>query len=299
MYDTSPPSGPRLRETGANETAARIDTARYPIDAPDSAACRKLVADCRAALDDVGCVVLRDFVRPETLAAMTREGRERADKAHFNQTRTNPYSSADDARLPADHPVRTFMERTNGFIAGDCLEPDTAIRRLYHDDALRDFITACMGVPTLYEYADPLAGLVVNVLKPDCQHPWHFDNNDFIVTLLTQKAEAGGLFEYCPGIRDAEDENIDGVRAVLAGDRTPVTSLALQPGDLQIFYGRNSLHRVSRVEGARQRHTVILGYAEKPGQIAGAERTRRLFGRISEAHREAEAAGRTLEAQES
>lgn len=292
------------RESAADETPSSteaatrrlIDTDRYPIDAPESAAARALVADCRAALADDGCVVLRDFVRPEALARMTAESRARSHRAHFNQTRTNPYSSDDDPSLPADHPTRTFMTRTNGFVAGDLLEDGTEIRRLYHDDALRRFIAACMGVDRLYEYADPLAGLVVNVLKPGCQHPWHFDNNDFIVTLLTQKADGGGLFEYCPGLRDADDQNIAGVKRVLHGDRGPVKTLDLRAGDLQIFFGRNALHRVTEIEGARERHTVILGYAEQPGQIAGAARTKRLFGRISDAHRRAEETGRTLEA---
>jgi hypothetical protein len=83
---------------------------------------------------------------------------------------------------------------------------------------------------------------------------------------------------------------------VLGGTRAPVKRLDLQAGDLQIFYGRNSLHRVTRIEGARERHTVILGYAEEPGQIAGAARTKRLFGRVSDAHLEADARGRTRDA---
>ncbi|MEQ8604439.1 MAG: hypothetical protein RIB45_14075 [Marivibrio sp.] len=274
-------------------TAALIDVARYPIHDLDGPGGRALLARCRTALEREGCVVLRDFVRPDALARMTEEGRARVDKAHFNRTRTNPYSSEADPSLPSGHPVNRFLERTNGFVAGDLLEPETAMRRLYHDESLRGFIARCMGVERLYEYADPLAGLVVNVLRPGCQHPWHFDNNDFIVSLLTQAPESGGLFEYCPGLRSADDQNIAGVKGVLQGDREPVTSLQLRPGDLQVFYGRNSLHRVTKVEGPRERHTLILGYTDAPGQIADAARTKRLFGRIHDAHREAEAAGRT------
>lgn len=285
-------------EAATRQTQELVDTDHYPIHDLDSEAGQALIARCRTALETDGCVVLRDFIRPEALAQMAQEGRDRSEKAHFNQTRTNPYSSDDDPSLPEDHPVRTFMERTNGFVAGDFLEPDTKIRALYHDGALRDFIARCMGIETLYEYEDPFAGLVINVLKPGCQHPWHFDNNDFIVSLLTQKAEGGGLFEYSPNLRSQDDQNIDGVRKVLSGDMETVTSLELRPGDLQIFYGRNSLHRVSRVEGSRQRHTVILGYTEQPGQIAGAARTKRLFGRVSEAHLAAEERGRVLDSVE-
>jgi len=290
---TIDPDGVRPNAPAPRGAAALIDVARYPIHDLDAAGGRALLARCRTALAREGCVVLRDFVRPEALAAMTHEGRARADRAHFNRTRTNPYSSEADPSLPADHPVNRFLERTNGFVAGDLLGQETAMRRLYHDETLRGFIARCMGVERLYEYADPLAGLVVNVLRPGCQHPWHFDNNDFIVTLLTQAPEGGGRFEYCPGLRSADDQNIEGVKATLDGDRGPVTSLQLRPGDLQIFYGRNSLHRVTKVDGPRERHTLILGYADAPHQIADAARTKRLFGRIHDAHREAEAAGRT------
>lgn len=273
-----------------------VDLARYPVDRPDSEAGRALVAEARRALAEDGCAVLKGFVRPDALARMTEETLALSPEAHFNRTRTNPYSSGDDPSLPEGDPRRVFMERTNGFVAGDRIGPETALRRLYHDPAVQGFVAAAMGVDRLYEYADPFAGLVVNVLRPGCQHPWHFDNNDFIVSLCTRTPAAGGTFEYCPRLRTADDENYAGVGAVLAGDRTPVKMLDLRPGDLQIFYGRNSLHRVTRIEGDRERHTLILGYTEQPGVIAGAERTRRLFGRVAQAHLDADAAGRAVEA---
>ena len=82
------------------------------------------------------------------------------------------------------------------------------------------------------------------------EHPWHFDTNEFTVSMLTQAAEGGGVFEYCPNIRSAAAENFDDVRAVLAGrGEHLVRRLTLRPGDLQLFQGRYSLHRVSTVRG--------------------------------------------------
>lgn len=271
-----------------------IDIDRYPI-AADGPARDELVTACRSSLADDGCVVLDGFVPPDVLATMAEECRAVSHRAHFNRIVTNCYSGDDDPDLPPDHPQRVFMERTNGFVAADLLDaPDLAVRRLYHDDALRRFVADCTGVDTLHEYGDPLAHLVVNVLRPGRQHPWHFDNNDFIVTLLTQPAEEGGTFEYCPGIRSADDENVAAVGSVLAGDREPVRTLDLRPGSLQIFFGRNSLHRVTRVAGEQERHVLILGYAAEPGQIADVDRTRRLFGRVTDAHLAAAEAGSSL-----
>ena len=273
-----------MEQTDPAALTTLVDLQRYPIHALASDEGRRLVARCRDALDGVGCIVLPDFVAPLPLARMAEEARRLAGQAHFNDIRTNPYSSDDDPTLPPGHPVRLFDERTNGFVGGDLLEPDTTIRRLYRSDALIAFLAACMRIERLYVYADPIADAVVNVLRPGCQFPWHFDNNDYTITILTQLPEAGGIFEFCPKIRSATEQNFAAVGRALRGDRAAVRQLALKPGDLQIFYGRNSLHRVTRIEGKRERHSVIYAYVEDPLRIGGAERTRRIYGRVHPRH---------------
>jgi len=264
---------------------AIIDTDRYSLHRRDSPAYRELVARFRAEIAETGCAVVPDVVRPEALAALRRESEALAPRAHYNDTYTNPYNSDDDPSLPESHPKRMFQDRTNAFVAGDLIAPETQIRSLYHDLGLQTFIADILGVSQIYEYADPLAGLVVNVLRPGCQHPWHFDTNEFIVTLMTKQPEAGGVFEYCPGIRSPEDENYAAVGGVVQGDRSPVHALSVKPGDLQIFFGRYSLHRVTRPEGAEARHTLILGYTKEPNTVGRAERSQKLFGRVAEVHR--------------
>lgn len=121
------------------------------------------------------------------------------------------------------------------------------------------------------------------------EHPWHFDTNEYTVSMLTQEAEEGGSFEYCPNIRSAEDERFDDVRDVLDGRpaRQP-ERLPLRPGDLQLFKGRYSLHRVSPVRGGLARHSAIFAYSERPGVIGSVARTRQLFGRVLPGHLAAE-----------
>ena len=76
---------------------------------------------------------------------------------------------------------------------------------------------------------------------------------------------------------------------MLEGSRDGVTTLDLCPGDLQIFRGRRSLHRVTRVgEHSRPRHAAIFAYTEKPDVIGRLDRTRQLFGRVLPEHIEAE-----------
>lgn len=261
-----------------------VDLDSYPIVRLDSPEGQDLLRRIRGELAQTGCAILRGFVREELLSRIRRETDELAPQAHINDTQTNPYSSDGDPSLPADHPRNIFMDRSNGFVGGDLIGQETAIRRLYHDRSVQDFLACVLDIDEFHEYADPLGGLVINVLKPGCQHPWHYDTNEFVVSMLTKEPEGGGLFEYCPQIRSPESENYEAVSHVLQGDHTPVHTLELRPGDLQIFYGRYSLHRVSRVEGQQDRHTVILSYAREPGMIARAERTRRIFGRVSPIH---------------
>lgn len=262
-----------------------VDTRRYPLHARASEAYATLLDDCRRQFDESGCIVLPGFVRPLSVTRMKRETEALAASAHFNDTRTNPYNSADDPGLAADHPKRLFQDRSNGFVAGDLIEDGTCIRHLYHHPGLQAFLADVLNVERIYEYADPLAGLVVNVLRPGCQHPWHFDTNEFVVSLMTRQPSEGGVFEYCPGIRSPGNENFDAVRDVVQGRRERVCTLPLHPGDLQVFFGRYALHRVTRPGGDEERHTLILGYAREPELIGRAERTQKLFGRLADVHR--------------
>jgi len=267
-----------------NTLEGLIDLVRYPIDELGGEAGRALIAQCRRQLDEDGCVVLKNFVPEAALARLEHETERLSPQAHYNQTETNPYNSAGDPSLPARHPVNRFDDRTNGFVAGDCIGRDTIIRQVYEHPAFQRFIAAVVGMPTIHQYADPLADLVINVLRDGCQHPWHYDTNEFIVTMMTRQSRGGGRFEYAPGIRNPESENVDQVEKILDGDRAPLKTLDLQPGDLQVFFGRYSLHRVTPVEGDRERHTVIFAYAKAPGFIGRPERARRIFGRLAPVH---------------
>lgn len=243
-----------------------------------------MLADTRRALEDDGCAVIPGFLAP-SLDAIRRETRSLAPKAYVKKRFGNPYSSTDDESLPKNHPVRHFMERTNAFVAGDLIPEQTHLKQIYRSESFKSLVAGLVGLPEVYEYADPLAGLVINVLEPGWTHPWHFDTNEFIVSTLTQEADEGGVFEYCPQIRTPESECFDDVGRVLRGeDRSKVKKLHLKPGDIQIFYGRYSLHRVTPPTGPTPRHTAIFAYAKAPGMIGKPERTKHLFGRVTPEH---------------
>ena len=105
-------------------------------------------------------------------------------------------------------------------------------------------------------------------------------------TLAIQNAEQGGDFEYSPYLRTPTDENYEGVERVLDGDKSLVCNLRLEPGDLQIFKGRYSLHRVTPLSGPVTRYVAIFSYVEEPGMVGSPERTRQLYGRVLPIHLE-------------
>lgn len=195
-----------------------VDTGRYPLTDPDSTAWKDAVDRARRDLRELGCSVLSNFVRSSLHEELRAEGAAIAPLAHYDVEVVNAYNIAVDAELPEDHPARTAMERGNAFVARDAIPRQAIIHRLYTSELFQRFIAECVEVPRVHELADPLAGLCLNVVRPGMDHPWHFDTNEFAVSLLTQQSEDGGVFEYCPGIRSARDENFGDVRAVLAGD---------------------------------------------------------------------------------
>jgi hypothetical protein len=267
-----------------------IDLETYPIGDWDDPALIEKMRSYRNDLRRSGCAVIRDFIRPECIGMLQDESRELSQFAYFSNRKVNPYATQEDPALSPDDPRRTFQAFSNGFVARDVIPADSIASRLYHHPAFQRFVADLLELPTIYEYADPIAGLVINVMPDGSALPWHFDTNDFVVSLLTVKPDNGGLFEYCSDLRSPRNENFPSVKAILNGDRSGVVSLELQPGDVQLFRGRNSLHRVTSTVG--ERHTVLFGYATQPGVIGRAERTRVVYGRVHEAHLEAEARSR-------
>jgi hypothetical protein len=262
-----------------------VDTDRYPLSNPDNPARRDLVSRVRRELQDVGCCVLPDFIRRSLHVTLRQQAGAIAPSAHHDVEVVNAYNISLDTPLPPGHPARIRLVRGNAFVARDHIPERDLIHQLYIDPAFQRLIADCVGLPAVHPLADPLSGLCLNVVNPGMFHPWHFDTNEFSISILTQEAEAGGVFEYCPNIRSPHAENLDDVRGVLTGRRHDlVQRLRLRPGDLQLFAGRFSLHRVTTVHGGTGRHSAIFAYSERRGVVGSAERTRQLFGRVPREH---------------
>ena len=242
-----------------------------------------LLEKVRSDLSQDGCAVLKNFLTPKAIAAITTETDNVHHLAHRSFNRTNPYFTKDDESLPAEDPRRRFFDRSNAFIPADNFPADSSLRLIHNFPAFDPFIKECLQEEKFFRYADPLADVIVNIAEEGEGFPWHFDTNNFTVTLAIQNADDGGDFEYAPAIRK-DNENFDDVRDVLDGVSDKVVSLTLEPGDLQLFRGRYSLHRVAPLYGARRRYVAIFSYVEEPDMVGSPERTKQLYGRVLPIH---------------
>lgn len=261
-----------------------INLGKYPIH-QKGAERDALISRVREDLARDGCAVVKGFLTQVGIDALTDEADSVADKAHRSFSRTNAYFTRDDPSLPSDDPRRQFYDRSNAFIAADNFATDGPLRAVHDFEGFDQFIQDCLQEEKFYRYADPLADVIVNMAGKGNGFPWHFDTNNFTVTLAIQNAESGGAFEYAAGIREG-DENFAEVSKVLDGSSEKVTVLELEPGDLQLFRGRYSLHRVAPLEGDRPRYVAIFSYVEEPGMVGNPERTKQLYGRTLPIHHE-------------
>lgn len=261
-----------------------IDLNRYPID-QDGPHRDALLASVRSDLAKDGCAVLKGFLSAKGIAALSAEADSVSDKGHASHSRTNAYFTKDDPDLPKSDPRRQFFERSNNFISAEHFSTDGPLRTVQNFPAFDPFIQDCLEEDHFYRYADPLADVIINMAVEGNGFPWHFDTNNFTVTLAIQNADEGGAFEYAPNIRKG-DENFDEVSAVLEERSNKVTTLVLEPGDLQLFRGRYSLHRVAPLKGRCPRYVAIFSYVEEPDMVATPERAKQLYGKALPVHYE-------------
>ncbi len=259
-----------------------LDLQRYPVDRLSSPEGERLLTACQSEFGMNGACLLPGFVTPAGVELMLEEARARLPRAFFCHKSHNAYLLDDDPSFDEDHPRRRQLETQVGSIACDDLPAEGVLRRFYAWDPLTRVIGAVLGQESFYRIADPLGAASVNVFEHGAAHAWHFDESLFSVTLMLQTAERGGGFEYVPNVRTPDDDAYQKVGRILDGDRSAVEQAPFEPGTLFIFAGRNSLHRVTRVEGDRPRLVPVLCYDTKPGSI-NSDEVRTLFWGRTEA----------------
>ena len=250
------------------DAAQLIDLERFPIHDLDSSLGRDFLRECQAELDATGGCNLAGFVRDRAIEGMVAEALELVSLAYRKDTQRNAYFTQDDPALPPDHPLRRFFPLRMAQLANDVIPKDAAIQQLYEWNPLTEFIRRVLGLDALYRTADPFLALNLTYLRAGDLQPWHYDHNEFTVTLLLQEPESGGEFEYVPKLRTEDDENFEAVERLFDGTYRDIHALPRRPGTLTIFKGRHAMHRVTEVHGDRLRISALFSYDGLPNQRA-------------------------------
>ena len=244
-----------------------VDLERYPVFDLGSPVGRAVVETGRAQLAAIGAAELSGFVTPHGVDVLVADAEALSSRAYHSTGVGTAYLEIPDFELPDTHPRRWLGPYGVRAVAYDLMPHDSPLRQLYEWDPLKELIAAILDRGPLHRYADPFGALNLAVMEDGDELQWHFDQTDFVVSLAIQAADEGGDFEVAPLVRAADDERYDDVAAVLGGDTDRVVTLAMAPGTLLIFEGRNSLHRVSPIRGASRRHVGLLAYDTKPGTM--------------------------------
>lgn len=252
-----------------------VDWQRYPLDD------RQLRGTCRAALARDGVLVMPGFLTPAALGAIGREGEQRRHLAYFCAQEHNVYLTPPDPAFAHDHVRNLTVVSSKGCITDDQIPLDSPLRTLYDAPVFRDFLCAVLEEAALHAYADPLSSINLHYASTGQELGWHFDNSSFAITLLIQRPEQGGVFEYVSAVRDADagDMGFERVRKVLEGESRP-RALAMEAGALVLFRGRNALHRVTPVAGGRTRMLAVLAYNAEPGVSLSESARLTFYGRL-------------------
>ena len=242
-----------------------VDLDRYPLHDLESDQGQQLVAEARAALAERGIAQLPGFVRPEAVSATLQLREQLKDREWGSESTHTVYFTTPDESVSDDHPLRRTVRSAKRALAYDLIPVDAPLRRLYDHDDMTNFFAAVLGKNEFYRSVDPLDCLEIATFPPGDELGWHFDNSEYSVTLMLQEPEAGGDFDYYPGTRTEDDEQYDRVRGLVDEDPTGRIRIDTAPGTLAVFHGHRALHRVTKVEGSRDRVNAVLTYGDRPG----------------------------------
>lgn len=253
-----------------------LDMSQHPIE--DDA----FKQQCQQTLAHDGVLLLKNLLTQSALDSIRRDGEQNAHNAFYTQSSHNVYLAPSSSAHSETHPRNRSVTSSKGCITTDQIPADSVLHTLYNNTTFRSFLSAVLNENELHEYADPLSSINLHYAAEDQELGWHFDNSSFAITLLIEKPEDGGVFEYVKNARDADanDMNYELVGKILDG-QTAISQLDINPGDLVLFRGRNSMHRVTPTIGETTRMLVVLAYNTEAGVSLSESARQTFYGRLS------------------
>lgn len=258
-----------------------LDLDRYPLDREGTPEWQRLVDESQAALAANGMFNLEGFLRPGMAEKAVAEVRPVMDtRSHIHRRMHNIYFKPSIPELSPEHPALRKVETISHTVCADQI-PGSTVLSIYEYEPLVRFLAATMDKPQLHVMQDPLARANVMGYRAGEALNWHFDRSEFTTTLLLQAPERGGDFEYRTDLRSDDNPNYDGVAKLLEGRDPEAKILRIKAGTLNVFRGKNTAHRVTTVEGNRERMIAVFSYYERPGVMFTDEERIGFYGRAA------------------
>jgi len=165
--------------------------------------------------------------------------------------------------------------RKMSVIGGSSLvNSNITLMNLYSNTTLRSAIERIVGEP-IHTVSHKEEFMVVNFLDGDGDtHGWHLDDPKYALVVITEAPEGrGGNMEFIShwkkkygSISEAHGVSAAVNIAKLNGD---VKSLALESGDCYLINARDSLHRVTPIEGKGKRKALNMAFDDRRYQLFG------------------------------
>lgn len=258
-----------------------VDLNRYPLDRPGTPAHAALVDTARRELAQTGMFNLPGFLTGQAIdKALESLVSGFARDAFVHARRHNIYFRKSIPELSPDHPALREVETINRTLCADQMQGNPVLS-LYDWPPFAAFLAEVMEKPALYTMDDPLARVNAMNYAEGQGLNWHFDRSEFTTTLLLQAPESGGTFEYRSDLRSEGDPNYEGVARLLRGEDPELKAITLAPGTLNVFRGRNTAHRVTPVEGPKDRIITVFSFYDRPGVRFSDEEQRGFYGRTA------------------
>jgi len=295
------PEGDSCGDGGANDDLAEmeklIDLEKYPIHEASSEY-DDLVEFCQTQLRKVGSVDLPGFVRSSVIEKMSVEVDNLPSYNRLNVV--SAYGAALDDEpeeinrtMPSwngqDHSAKRKFAQDVFAVAGDQIPHDALIRKIYDSPMVIAFLARASGKQAMYQMDDEFQNINIMYMYDGCSRAWHYDGTDTVITLLLQKPEEGGQYEFAPFIRGEHrgEENFEDVARLFDGSYHNNIVKNAEAGTLNLFNGVRSLHRVRTVYGPKKRIISILSYHTAPNLKGSISKNVKLYGeRVANIYRE-------------
>jgi len=258
-----------------------LDLDVYPVQDRTNPERAKIIARCKADLDENMYCAIPAIIRPDALSVMAEEATALRPEAFDNNSNRNVYLQRQtDSAFSAEHARNILSGTSTRMIAYDQIAATSPLKVFYHADEVRELIADIVGADVLYDNVDPYQPANYVCYEEGDRSSWHFDSdNSFTVTLMVQAAQTGGEFQMSPNARSDSDQNYEHVAKVLKGECDDTTvSVGREPGALCIFRGCNALHRVSEVRGSTMRIMGVFVYEREPGVLGDPEINATIYG---------------------